>query len=101
MNDARNEKTNPFEKARMGRKVDMKGVLIKIPNKFGVVYGKVSGGLGPYGPSAHCKKRYLDKVKLMITMRDSLNSLLKKCKHTLDEQRMNIIVYGWLQVGKY
>lgn len=55
-NDARNGKTNPFKKARIGRKVDMKGILIKTPNKFEVVYGKVSGGLGPYGPSAHRKK---------------------------------------------
>ncbi|PKK74412.1 hypothetical protein RhiirC2_738898 [Rhizophagus irregularis] len=32
-------------------------------------------------------------------MRDSLNDLLMKCKHVFDEQRMDIIVYGWLQVG--
>jgi len=50
------------------RKVDMKGVLIKTPNKFEVIYGEVSGGLGQFGPSANLKKRFLDKVKLMITM---------------------------------
>ncbi|CAG8718083.1 4925_t:CDS:2, partial [Funneliformis caledonium] len=98
-NDARNEKQNPFQRARIGRKVDMKCVLVKTLNKFEVVYGEVSGGLGPFGPSAHRKKRFLDKVKLMVTMRDSLNNLLKKYKHTSDKQRMDIIVYGWLQVG--
>lgn len=76
-NDARNEKQNPFQKARIGRKVDMKCVLVKTPNKFEVVYGEVSGGL-PFGPSAHRKKRFLDKVKLIATMQDSLNNLLKK-----------------------
>ena len=99
-NDARNEKQNPFQRARIGRKVDMKCVLVKTLNKFEVVYGEVSGGLGPFGPSAHRKKRFLDKVKLMVTMRDSLNNLLKKYKHTSDKQRTDIIVYGWLQVGK-
>ncbi len=99
-NDARNENQNPFQKARTGRKVDMKCVLIKTPNKFEVVYGEVSGGLGPFGPSAHRKKRFLDKVKLMVTMRDSLNNLLKKYKYASDKQRTDIIVYGWLQVGK-
>ncbi|CAB4411787.1 unnamed protein product [Rhizophagus irregularis] len=38
----------------------MKCVLVKTPNKFEVVYGEVSGGL-PFGPSAHRKKRFLDK----------------------------------------
>ncbi|CAI2163748.1 17305_t:CDS:2 [Funneliformis geosporum] len=55
----------------------MKGFLIKTPNKLKVIYGEVSGGLGQFGPSANHKRRFLNK----------------------DKQRMNIVVYGWLQVG--
>ncbi|CAG8614276.1 9934_t:CDS:10 [Ambispora gerdemannii] len=61
-NDARNEKANPFKKARMGRKVDMKATLVMTSNKFEVIYGEVAGGLGPLGiPMACRKKRFLDK----------------------------------------
>ncbi|CAG8696534.1 15120_t:CDS:2, partial [Acaulospora colombiana] len=78
-NDARNEKVNPFIKARMGRKVDMKATLVMTSNKFEVIYGEVAGGLGPLGiPMACRKKRFLDKVKLMIIMRDSIDRLLNE-----------------------
>src|SRR6266542_2617843 len=101
--DARNENANPFKKARLGRKVDMKAILIKTSRKFEVIYGEVAGGLGPFGiPTACRKKRFLDKVKLMIIMRDGINQLLKECKNVTDENRKDIIiVYGWLQVGKF
>jgi hypothetical protein len=63
---------------------------------------EVAGGLGLLGiPTACRKKRFLDKVKLMITMRDSLNYLLKECNHVSHKERINIIVYSWLQVGKF
>lgn len=82
--------------------VDMRSILIRTSNKFEAIYGKVVGGLQPIGvPTAHEEKRFLDKVTLMIVMRDSLNDLLMKCKHVFDEQRMDIIVYGWLQVGMF
>ncbi|CAB4376386.1 unnamed protein product [Rhizophagus irregularis] len=82
------------------QRVDMRSILIRTSNKFEAIYGKVVGGLQPIGvPTAHEEKRFLDKVTLMIVMRDSLNDLLMKCKHVFDEQRMDIIVYGWLQVG--
>ncbi|CAG8694093.1 13355_t:CDS:2 [Acaulospora morrowiae] len=98
--DARNENVDPFKKARMSRKVDMKATLIKTLNKFEVIYGEVAGGLGPFGiPSACRKKRFLHKIKLMIIMRDGINRLLKECKHVTDESQRNIIIYGWLQAG--
>ncbi|CAJ0759732.1 20734_t:CDS:2 [Entrophospora sp. SA101] len=34
-NRAQNEKINPFLRAKVGHKVDMKGTLIKTPSKFG------------------------------------------------------------------
>ena len=96
----RNDKANPFVKARMGRKVDMKGILTKTPNKFEALYGEVANGLCPLGISlASQKKKYLDKVKLAVLMRDSLNSILKKWKHLNDEQRKKLIVYGWTLAG--
>ncbi|CAI2177722.1 13174_t:CDS:10 [Funneliformis geosporum] len=99
-NDARNEKANPFKKARMGRKVDMKATLIKTSNKFEVIYGEVARGLGPLGiPMACPKKRFLDKVKLMVIMRDSINRLLNEMMYVSEETRKSLIVYGWLQVG--
>ncbi|CAI2179986.1 13154_t:CDS:2 [Funneliformis geosporum] len=94
--DMRNENANPFVKARMGRKVDMKGTLTRTSNKFEALYGEVANGLSSLGISlASQKKKYLDKVKLAVLMRDSLNSILKKWKYLNDEQRKKIIVYGW------
>ncbi|CAG8654649.1 10591_t:CDS:2, partial [Ambispora gerdemannii] len=96
--DARNEKSNPYKKARMGRKVDMKATLLNTPNKFEAIFGEVAGGLGPFGALTACrKKRFLDKVKLMVVMRDSINRLLKECDYVSDEKRLKIIVFGWLQ----
>ncbi len=96
----RNENANPFVKARMGRKVDMKGTLMRTSNKFEALYGEVANGLSSLGTSlASQKKKYLDKVKLAVLMRDSLNSTLKKWKYLNDEQRKKIIVYGWTLVG--
>ncbi|CAG8645308.1 10731_t:CDS:2, partial [Ambispora leptoticha] len=84
----------------MSRKIDMKVTLLKTPNKFEALFGEVSGGLGPFGiPTACRKKRFLDEVKLMVTMRDSINRLLKECDHVRDEKRLEIIVFGWLQFG--
>ncbi|CAI2183204.1 8443_t:CDS:10 [Funneliformis geosporum] len=99
-NDARNEKGSPFKRARIGRRVDMKSTLVKTANKFEVIYGEVAGGLGPLGiPTACRKKRYLDKLKLMIVMRDGINRLLRECKHVPNDKRTSVIIYGWLQVG--
>ncbi|RHZ52656.1 hypothetical protein Glove_459g8 [Diversispora epigaea] len=63
INYARNEKGNPFKKAQIGRRVDMKSTLVKTSNKFEVIYGKVAEGLGPLGiPTACRKKHYFDKI---------------------------------------
>ena len=51
----------------------MKVTLLKTPNKFEALFGEVAGGLGPFGvPTACRKKRFLDKLKLMVIMRDSI-----------------------------
>ncbi|CAG8701005.1 10476_t:CDS:2 [Funneliformis caledonium] len=69
----RNETKDPFLKTKIGHKVDMKGILVKTPNKFKIIYDKVSGGLGPFGLPASCKKKqYVDK---------------------------KLTVYRWLQIG--
>jgi len=79
----------------------MKATLLNTPNKFEAIFGEVAGGLGPFGsPTACRKKRFLDKVKLMVVMRDSINRLLKECDYVSDEKRLEIIVFGWLQFGK-
>lgn len=80
----------------------MKGTLVKTPNKFEIIYGEISGGLTSFGLPASCrKKQYVDKVKLMVMLRDSLNQFFKNYLHVTDEQRKKLIVYGWLQVGKF
>ncbi|CAI2191201.1 4389_t:CDS:2, partial [Funneliformis geosporum] len=85
--------------ARIGHKVDMKGTLVKTPNKFEIIYGEISGGLTSFGLPASCrKKQFVDKVKLMVMLRDSLNQFFKNYLHVTDEQRKKLIVYGWLQV---
>ncbi|CAG8497604.1 7557_t:CDS:2, partial [Funneliformis caledonium] len=99
-NKARNENANPFSRAKVRHKVDMKGTLIKTPSKFEVIYGEVSGGLANFGIPASCpKKQYVDKVKLMIMLRDSLNQFFKDNRHVKDKQRKELTVYGWLQIG--
>nr|CAG8637607.1 2844_t:CDS:2 [Entrophospora candida] len=96
----RNENANPFIKAHMGRKVDMRGILTRTSNNFEALYGEVAYGLCPLDMSlASQKKKYLDKVKLAVLMRDSLNYILKKWKYLHDNQRKKLIVYGWLLVG--
>src|SRR6266540_3183223 len=100
--NARNENSDPFQRTRLERKVDMKGTLKNTPNKFEALFGEVSGGILSLGISSSSrKKRYLDKLKLGIMMRDSLNSALKGCRHVDDNQRKGLIVYGWLQVGTF
>ncbi|CAG8640511.1 9387_t:CDS:2 [Funneliformis caledonium] len=98
--DARNENNNPFNKSRIGHKVDMLGTLIRTPIKAEVLFGEVSGGIGPFGfPAASKKKRFLDKVKLGVIMRDSLNILLKNWRHINDNERRKLTIYGWTQHG--
>lgn len=36
--NARNENLNPFQRTRLGRKVDMKGTIKNTPNKFETKY---------------------------------------------------------------
>ena len=89
-------------KARIGHKVDMKGTLVRTPNKFEIIYGEISGGLTSFGLPASCRrKQYVDKVKLMVMLRDSLNQFFKNYLHVTDEQHKKLVVYGWLQVGKF
>ncbi|CAG8635478.1 9546_t:CDS:2, partial [Funneliformis caledonium] len=98
--EARNEDANPFVKARIGRKVDMKGVLTRTSNKFEALYGEVAGGLSSIGISlASRKKKYFDKIKLAVLMRDSLNHVLKEWRYLCDDQRKEIIVFGWTLAG--
>ncbi|CAG8642067.1 9183_t:CDS:2, partial [Acaulospora colombiana] len=54
--DSRNENADPFVKARMGRKVDMKGILTRTFNKFEALYGEVACGLCPLGMSLALQK---------------------------------------------
>ncbi|CAG8718685.1 42535_t:CDS:2 [Gigaspora margarita] len=76
-NEACNESNNPFQRAKVGHKADMKGILKNTSCKLEALYGEVSGGLGPFGLSiASRKKKYLDKVKLSIMMRDLINKAL-------------------------
>ncbi|RIA94358.1 hypothetical protein C1645_818178 [Glomus cerebriforme] len=49
--DMRNEKSNPFVKTHIERKVDMKGILIRTFNKFEALYGEVANSLYSLGIS--------------------------------------------------
>ncbi|CAI2183122.1 4893_t:CDS:2, partial [Funneliformis geosporum] len=99
-NEARNKTNDPLQRARVGRKADMRGILTCAPIKFEVLYGEVSGGLIQLGLSASSrKKRFLDKVKLTIMMRDSINRVLDEWKNLNDDERSSLIIFGWTQVG--
>ncbi|CAH1770373.1 10352_t:CDS:2, partial [Entrophospora sp. SA101] len=74
----RNANNNPLQRSKVGRKVDMLGFLLNTPNKMEIIFGEVSLGLGPFGlPAATKKKKYVDKIKLSVIMRDALNKILK------------------------
>ncbi|CAG8493923.1 46186_t:CDS:2 [Gigaspora margarita] len=97
-NEARNESNNPFQRAKVGHKADMKGILKNTSCKLEALYGEVSGGLGPFGLSiASRKKKYLDKVKLSIIMHDLSNKALKQWRHINDDGRKSLIVYEFTQ----
>nr|CAG8636176.1 9328_t:CDS:10 [Entrophospora candida] len=99
-NEARNENNNPFARSKIGRKADMVGILSRTPQKAEILFGEVSGGLNSFGlPSATRKKRFLDKIKLSVMLRDSINSLLKGWDHINAEERKSIILYGWTLHG--
>ncbi|CAG8778759.1 1969_t:CDS:2 [Gigaspora rosea] len=99
-NEARNESNNPFQRAKVGHKADMKGTLKNTSCKLEALYGEVFEGLGPFGLSiASRKKKYLDKVKLSIMMRDSINKALKQWRHINDDNRKSLVVYGFTQDG--
>src|SRR5207247_9155140 len=99
-NEARNENNNPFARSKIGRKADMVGILSRTPQKAEILFGEVSGGLNSFGlPSATRKKRFLDKIKLSVMLRDSINSLLKGRDHINADERKSIILYGWTLHG--
>nr|CAG8651698.1 15474_t:CDS:2 [Entrophospora candida] len=98
--EAQNEDANPFQKARIGRKVDMVGNLKETSFKVEALFGEVSGGLGPFGlPAATRKNHFFDKIKLSIMLRDSLNSVIKKWRNLNDDLRKSVVLYGWTQHG--
>ncbi|CAG8511508.1 24514_t:CDS:2, partial [Dentiscutata erythropus] len=97
-NEARNKSNNPFQRAKIGHKANMKGILKNTSCKLEALYGEVSGGLEPFGLSiASRKKKYLDKVKLSIMMRNLINKTLKQWRHINDDDRKSLVVYGFIQ----
>ncbi|CAG8739691.1 4967_t:CDS:2, partial [Cetraspora pellucida] len=91
--DAKNDNVSPEKKAKTGYKVDLK-ITLKIPNyKLQVVHGEVSGGI-KNGKAEACKrKQWLDKLKLMIMLRDELNQIIKAYGRSSAEF-LYFIVYG-------
>ncbi|CAG8459362.1 27165_t:CDS:2 [Gigaspora margarita] len=87
-NEARNESNNPFQRAKVGHKADMKGTLKNTSCKLEALYREQAE-----------RKKYLDKVKLSIMMRDSLNKALKQWRNINDDDRKSLVVYGFTQDG--
>ncbi|CAG8717536.1 43089_t:CDS:2 [Gigaspora margarita] len=78
-NKAHNESNNPFQRAKIGHKADMKGTLKNTSCKLELLYEEVTRGFGPFGLSIASKKKiYLDKIKLSIIMYNSINKALKQ-----------------------
>ncbi|CAG8801401.1 17729_t:CDS:1, partial [Gigaspora rosea] len=78
-NEACNESNNLFQRAKVGHKADIKGILKNTSYKLEALYGEISGDLGAFGLLiASRKKKYLDKVKLSIMICDSINKALKQ-----------------------
>ncbi|CAI2172165.1 2751_t:CDS:2 [Funneliformis geosporum] len=96
--DAKNDIISPEKKAKIGHKVDLK-ITLKTPNyKLQAVHGEISGGI-KNGKAEACKrKQWLDKLKLMIMMRDELNQIIKYYTQS-NADFLYFIVYGIQVIG--
>jgi len=80
----------------------MIGTFTKTPIQVEALFGEVSGGIGSFGlPAATAKKRFLDKIKLAVMLRDSINKTLRRWKNITDQDRSSLIFYGWTQHGTF
>ncbi|RHZ89713.1 hypothetical protein Glove_12g26 [Diversispora epigaea] len=88
----------PERKAKIGYKVDFK-ITLKTPNyKLQAVHGEMSGGIRNGKAEACRRKQWLDKLKLMVMLRDELNQVIKAYNQSNDEL-LNFIVYGIQVIG--
>ncbi|RHZ57328.1 hypothetical protein Glove_390g41 [Diversispora epigaea] len=96
--NAKNDNVSPERKAKIGYKVDFK-ITLKTPNyKLQAVHGEMSGGIRNGEAEACRRKQWLDKLKLMIMLRDELNQVIKAYNQSNDEL-LNFIVYGIQVIG--
>ncbi|CAG8659454.1 5873_t:CDS:2 [Ambispora leptoticha] len=96
--NAKNDNISPERKAKIGYKVDFK-ITLKTPNyKLQAVHGEMSGGIRNGKAEACRRKQWLDKLKLMIMLRDELNQVIKAYNQSNDEL-LNFIVYGIQVIG--
>jgi hypothetical protein len=99
--DAKNSNVSPNNKAKLGHKVDFKLSLKKPNYKLQIVHGEISGGIKD-GKTATCKrKQWLDKLKLMVRLRDELNQLIKTYNKLGCAEFLHLVVYGVQVVGMY
>ncbi|CAG8606557.1 11002_t:CDS:2, partial [Paraglomus occultum] len=97
--DAKNSNSSPNNKAKLGHKVDFKLSLKKPNYKLQIVHGEISGGIKD-GKTATCKrKHWLDKLKLMVMLRDELNQLIKTYSKLGCAEFLHLVVYGVQVVG--
>jgi len=97
--EAANINANPEEKAKMGHRVDFKATLRKPNHKLQILHGEVSGGLEDGKTLACRRKQWLDKIKLMIMMRDELNQLVRAYKNADSQDLVKVVVYGAQVIG--
>lgn len=77
-------------------------VSLKKPNyKLQIVHGEISGGIKD-GKTAACKrKHWLDKLKLMVMLRDELNQLVKTYSKLGGAEFLYFVVYRIHVIGMY
>ncbi|KAG9292279.1 hypothetical protein G9A89_009091 [Geosiphon pyriformis] len=91
--DAKNSDTSPEKKAKIGHKVDFKITLENSNYVLQIVHGEVSGGIKNGKPEACKSKQWLDKLKLMVMLRDELNQLIKTYSKLDGAEFLSFAVY--------
>ncbi|RIB26228.1 hypothetical protein C2G38_2065467, partial [Gigaspora rosea] len=74
--------------------------MLKKPTyKYQVLLGEISGGIVDGKALACRRKQWIDKIKLMVMMRDELNQFIKEYKTAEGQDLIKLAVYGVQVIG--
>ncbi|KAF0541211.1 hypothetical protein F8M41_005591 [Gigaspora margarita] len=69
-------------------------MLRKPSYQYQILLGEISGGIEDGKALACRRKQWVDKLKLMVMMRDELNQFIKEYKTAKSQDLIKLLVYG-------